>query len=125
VHVNEGLADFMVDKAEAALGGSLRGRTIGLLGLAFKADCDDTRTSLSFRVKKVLDFRGAKVLAHDPYVPESAPLDAVLGSDAVVLCTPHREYKSLRVEKPLVDVWGLLRRSPLDVLPGTRKGPPR
>jgi UDP-N-acetyl-D-mannosaminuronic acid dehydrogenase len=122
VHVNEGLADFMVDEAEAALGGSLRGKAIGILGLAFKADCDDTRTSLSYRVKKVLDFRGAKVLAHDPYVPDSTPLDALLASsDVVVLCTPHREYKKLDVKKPLVDVWGLLRRSALEVLPGTRK----
>jgi UDP-N-acetyl-D-mannosaminuronic acid dehydrogenase len=112
----------VVDKAEAALGGSLSGRTVGILGLAFKADCDDTRTSLSFRVRKVLDFRGAKVLSHDPYVPESAPLDSVLaGSDAIVLCTPHREYRNLDVKKPLIDVWGILRRSTLEVLPGTRR----
>jgi UDP-N-acetyl-D-mannosaminuronic acid dehydrogenase len=124
VHVNEGLADFMVDKAEAALGGSVHGRTVGILGLAFKADCDDTRTSLSFRVRKVLDFRGAKVLSHDPYVPGSPPLDSVIASsEALVLCTPHREYRELDVKKPLIDVWGLLRRSPLEVLPGTRKAP--
>ena len=41
-----------------------------------------------------------------------------------MLCTPHREYRELDVKKPLVDVWGLLRRSPLEVLPGTRKAQP-
>jgi UDP-N-acetyl-D-mannosaminuronic acid dehydrogenase len=122
VHVNEGLADFMVDKTEQAVGGSLLGKSIGVLGLTFKADCDDTRTSLSYRVKKVLEFRGAKTLCHDPYVAGSQPLEMVLAaSDAIVLCTPHREYKDLKIEKPLVDVWGLKRKSSLEILPGTRK----
>jgi UDP-N-acetyl-D-mannosaminuronic acid dehydrogenase len=122
VHVNEGLADFMVDKAEKELGGSVQGRTVGILGLAFKADCDDTRTSLSFRVKKVLEFRGAKVLCHDPYVAGSSKLATVLAdSDVLVLCTPHREYRKLSFEKPLVDVWNLRGESSLEIRPGTRK----
>jgi UDP-N-acetyl-D-mannosaminuronic acid dehydrogenase len=120
--VNEGLADFMVEKTEQVLGGSLLGKSVGVLGLTFKADCDDTRTSLSYRVKKVLEFRGAKALCHDPYVPGSEPLERVLAaSDAIVLCTPHREYKDLVIDKPLVDVWGLKRKSSLEVLPGTGK----
>jgi UDP-N-acetyl-D-mannosaminuronic acid dehydrogenase len=121
VHVNEGLADFIVDKAEKAVGGSLLGKKIGILGLTFKADCDDTRTSLSFRVKKVLEFRGATVLSHDPYVPGTMPLASVLsGSDALVLCTPHREYENVATSKPLVDVWGFRRKSSLEILPGTK-----
>lgn len=122
VHVNEGLADFIVDKTEHVLGGSVRGRTVGILGLAFKADCDDTRTSLSFRVKKGLAFRGANVLCHDPYVPTAESLEHVLSaSEVLVLCTPHREYRDLSFSKPIVDVWGTRGRDSLEILPGTQE----
>jgi UDP-N-acetyl-D-mannosaminuronic acid dehydrogenase len=123
MRVNEGLADFIVDEVQQVVGGNLLGKSIGVLGLAFKADCDDTRTSLSYRVKKVLEFRGARTLCHDPYVPGCPPLDTVLkDSDALVLCTPHREYKDLAVTKPMVDVWRVRKQSSLQILPGT-KGP--
>jgi UDP-N-acetyl-D-mannosaminuronic acid dehydrogenase len=126
MHVNEGLADFAVDAAERALGGSVRGRTVALLGLAFKADCDDTRTSLSFRIKKGLEFRGATVLAHDPYVAGAPSLDSVIAkAELVVIGTPHREYRALDFgKKPLVDVWGMKRRPPVTQLPGTRSPKP-
>ena len=57
--VNEGLSSFLVTKAEAACGGQMWGKKVGILGLSFKADNDDIRESLSFRVRKALEFRGA------------------------------------------------------------------
>jgi UDP-N-acetyl-D-mannosaminuronic acid dehydrogenase len=122
VHVNEGLADFIVDKTERLLGGSLEHKTVGILGLAFKADSDDTRTSLSFRVKKGLAFRGAKVSCHDPYVAGGPTVaDVIAAADLVVLCTPHREYRNLVIDKPVVDVWGTRDRTAIEILPGTKE----
>ena len=102
-----------------------RGRTVGILGLAFKADCDDTRTSLSFRVKKVLEFRGAKVaLPRSRTCPTGPPLDAVVlaSSEVLVLCTPHEEYRGpRRSEEAARRRLGHAGRSGSRSCPGTRK----
>ena len=85
------------------------------------ANSDDVRDSLSFKVEKALSFRGATVIWHDPYLPDSASLSEVLtNSDLLVLCTPHREYHELEPDKPIVDVWGVLNKPELEILPGTR-----
>lgn len=119
--VNEGLASFVVEKAAARIGGSLWGKTVGVLGMAFKPNNDDIRESLSFKVKKGLEFRGAKVLAHDPYLADSAALEDVLAkSDVLVMCTPHKEYSELKFRQPIVDVWGVFERPELEVLPGVK-----
>lgn len=119
--VNESLASVVVEKLCKQLGGSLWGKTVGLLGMAFKANNDDIRESLSFRVKKGLEFKGAKVVWHDPYLEDSASLqEAVEQTDGIILGTPHDEYKSLKISKPLVDVWGFYRQPTLDILPGTK-----
>ncbi len=118
--VNEGLATFVVDKVCRALGtNDLWGRTVGLLGMTFKPDNDDIRESLSFKVKKGLEFHGATVKYHDPYIDGSMLLTELLKvSDALVLSTPHREYKNLSVKQPLIDVWGIYGKPELTVLPG-------
>ena len=117
--VNEGLASFSVKQAARLLGGSLKGQTVGLLGMTFKAGDDDTRNSLSFRVKKDADFAGAHILWHDPLLEGSQELNRVLEeSDVIILCTPHPEYRELTITKPLVDVWGVFRRDSVEIWPG-------
>lgn len=114
--VNEGLAGFVVDRVKQRLGADLYGRTVGLLGMTFKPNCDDTRESLSFKVKKLLEFAGARVLCADPHLSVCESLERVLSeSDALVLCTPHDEYRRLETRLPLVDVWGILHDPPLEV----------
>jgi UDP-N-acetyl-D-mannosaminuronic acid dehydrogenase len=114
--VNEGLAMFITEKLASLLGSSLWGRTVGLLGMAFKAESDDVRESLSFKVKKLLEFRGARVLCADPYVAETTPLATLLEqSEALALCAPHDAYRKLEVNVPLVDVWGILDDPELEV----------
>lgn len=123
--VNEGLAMFAVKRAGELLGG-LRDKTVGLLGMTFKAGNDDPRESLSFRVKKTLEFQGAKTLFHDPYVPGGSSLEALVArSDALILCTPHAEYSGLKTSKPLVDVWGFIKKSKTTILPGLKKPNPK
>lgn len=121
--VNEGLAGFVVKQIAQELGGSLRGKCIGILGMAFKANNDDTRESLSFKVKKGLEFAGGTVLCHDPYSAERGCLEDICGkADGLILCTPHNEYKELSVGCPVVDVWGYFSQPALEVYAGARNG---
>ncbi len=110
--VNEGLPDYLVRRMEQAL--ELPNLTVGILGMAFKAESDDRRSSLSYRLKRVLSFRSARVITTDPYVtddPELLPLDDVLEqADVLVLGAPHARYADLETELPVVDVWDLLGR---------------
>ena len=104
--VNEGLPDFVVGQLAQRMGGSLRDKKIALLGMTFKPNNDDTRESLSFKVKKILEFRMAEVLVHDPFLENTSTLDEVLAqAEGVILCVPHDEYKNLKLRVPFVDCW--------------------
>jgi len=111
MQVNEGLPAYIVAALQRRYG-SLRGKTIGILGMAFKAESDDTRASLSFKLRRLLSWAGARVLATDPYVRDHriVPLEEVLAeSDVLVLAAPHDAYRSLDIGgKDIVDVWGAM-----------------
>jgi UDP-N-acetyl-D-mannosaminuronic acid dehydrogenase len=111
VQVNEGLPGFLVDRLRRRYG-DLTGRRIGILGMAFKAESDDPRASLSYKLRKLLLWAGASVLATDPYVSDErlVTLDEVMtGSEILVLGAPHEAYRSLEVGgRDVVDVWGAM-----------------
>jgi UDP-N-acetyl-D-mannosaminuronic acid dehydrogenase len=111
MQVNEGLPAYIVAALERRYGG-LNGKTVGILGMAFKAESDDTRASLSYKLRKLLSWAGARVLATDPYVDDDrlVTLECVLEeSDILVLGAPHRAYRNLEIGgKDVVDVWGVL-----------------
>ena len=78
--------------------------------MAFKADSDDIRSSLSYKLRKLLQVRARRVLTTDPFVktdPDLRPLDEVIAeSDVLILCAPHSVYKGLETKgKPVVDIW--------------------
>ncbi len=109
VQINEGLPAYLVSAMERRYG-RLRGRTIGLLGMAFKAESDDIRSSLSYKVRKLLAWKGATVLCTDPYVDDErlVPLEQVMAdAEILVLGAPHRAYRGLEIGgRDVVDVWG-------------------
>lgn len=97
MQVNEGMPAYIVAVLERRHG-TLRGRTVGILGMAFKADSDDIRASLSFKLRKLLGWAGATVLATDAYVADArlVPLEEVLArSETLTVGAPHRAYRSL------------------------------
>ncbi len=115
IQVNEGLVLHVVQKMLDQY--DLHNMTVGLLGMAFKPGIDDTRSSLSYKMKKILSLYTHDVMTTDPYVTQDKtllPLETVLEkSDILVLCTPHDEYRNLDFKgKPVVDVWGFFSKEP-------------
>ncbi len=108
--VNEGLPDYLVDQIEAAH--DLSTMTVGLLGMAFKGESDDIRSSLSYKLKRLLKLKAARVLCTDPYVTlddHLEPLDTVLEqADLLVVAAPHDLYRSLSPRVPVIDIWNVI-----------------
>jgi UDP-N-acetyl-D-mannosaminuronic acid dehydrogenase len=111
MNVNEGLVLYIIECIEAKL--DIKTSTIGLLGMAFKSDNDDIRSSLSYKMKKLLRFKARNVLTTDPYVPNDPDLkqldDVIDQSDLLILCVPHQQYRNLDTKgKKIIDIWGFL-----------------
>jgi UDP-N-acetyl-D-mannosaminuronic acid dehydrogenase len=107
--VNEGQPNYLVDRIAAKV--DLATTTVGILGMAFKGESDDTRSSLSYPLKRALTFKARAVLTTDPFVttdPDLLPLDEVLDrADVLVVGAPHRLYRDIVTTKPVFDVWDL------------------
>ena len=108
--VNEGLPHYIVSRIERTT--DLRSATVGILGMAFKGESDDIRSSLSYKLKRLLRFRAGTVLCTDPYVqvdPYLVPFDEVLErADLLIIAAPHKIYAEIETDLPVVDVWNVL-----------------
>lgn len=107
--VNEGLPLYMVARMEERF--DLTEQTVAILGMAFKAESDDIRSSLSYKLKRILGFKAARVLCADPFVTVDLDLvseqEALAAADIVVIGTPHRCYHELDVDLPVIDIWNI------------------
>ena len=111
VKVNDDRKLQMVDRVVAAMGGSLEGRRVGVLGLAFKPNTDDMREAPSIPLVQGLVKLGAKVRAFDPVAREQAEklleriefaddaYAAAEGADALVIVTEWDEFRALDLER--------------------------
>jgi UDPglucose 6-dehydrogenase len=109
--VNYDRRKSVTKQVEGLLGGSVKGKTIGMLGLAFKENTDDMRDAPSVDISNALIAGGARVRGYDPVARETAaPLMPAVeiyddvykmteGCDALIVVTPWNEFKQLDLEK--------------------------
>jgi UDP-N-acetyl-D-mannosaminuronic acid dehydrogenase len=92
--VNESVPLFLVEGVKRRLG-SLNGRRVGVLGLAFKANTDDERDSLAHKLVRLLERELADVVVCDPEVatPTASLAEAVRDADVVIVATNHDEFR--------------------------------
>lgn len=116
--INESIPLFLINKVRQRR--KLEGKKAVILGMAFKADIDDIRESLAFKVNKALERERAKVFLHDPHIQKyQSNIDDVLkDADFVFIATNHSYYKKLDINhiKKLVskncvicDVWNVFK----------------
>ena len=112
IEINDGFPNYIVDRLDKKY--DLNKLTIGILGMAFKGESDDTRASLSYSIKDLLNKKSKSVLTHDPYVkhdPDLVTLQEIIeSSDIMIIGAPHNMYKAVLTNKPIIDVWNLLKR---------------
>jgi UDP-N-acetyl-D-mannosaminuronic acid dehydrogenase len=110
--INEGLPDFMISQLISKTKNIINVK-VGILGMAFKAECDDIRDSLSYRLKKTLEFKGALVFCSDEFVTGAAFVskeELVKNCDIIIVGVPHKAYGNLVIpqEKEVIDLWNIL-----------------
>ncbi len=108
--INEGLPYLLVQDIKSAY--PLNTMTVGILGMAFKPQSDDPRSSLSYKLRKILLLECKSVLCTDPYVSDATltPLAEVLDqADLLIVATPHDCYRDLTCRQPIIDITGAIR----------------
>jgi UDP-N-acetyl-D-mannosaminuronic acid dehydrogenase len=116
--INESMPQYIFDKAidfHDMCMGSGNVPTIGIMGMTFKANNDDIRNSLSFKLKKIARAEGYNVITHDPFLGDSDDkMKLIRGCDIIFIMTPHDWYiehyditKYLRDGTIVVDPWKL------------------
>lgn len=111
IRVNESLPQYLIRRLQARY--DLAHMTVGILGMAFKGGSDDPRSSLSFKLWKLLRAQAGATLCSDSYIADDGfvEMSELLDrSDLVVVGAPHPEYRELAAHCPVVDLWGITGR---------------
>ena len=116
--INEAVPLFLIKKIRERT--KLEGKKAAILGIAFKAEIDDIRESLAFKVKKALERERAKVYLHDPYVPgyQNNLNETLKYADFIFVATNHSFYRKMDISKVkklvnsncvICDVWNIFK----------------
>jgi UDP-N-acetyl-D-mannosaminuronic acid dehydrogenase len=113
--INEGLPLYLVSRIEKNY--DLSKMTVGVLGMAFKAESDDIRSSLSYKLKRILKFKADSVLCADSLVSDDDSLvsedELIKRSDLIVIGAPHYRYSTMSFNKPVIDIWNIRKQGVL------------
>ena len=113
--INEGLPLYLVSRIEKNY--DLSKMTVGVLGMAFKAESDDIRSSLSYKLKRILKFKAQSVICADALVSDDETLigeaELIDRADLVVIGAPHKRYASMPISKPVIDIWNIRKQGVL------------
>ena len=113
--INEGLPLYLVSRIEKNY--DLCKMTVGVLGMAFKAESDDIRSSLSYKLKRILKFKAQSVICADALVNDDEALigeaELIDRADLVVIGAPHKRYASMPISKPVIDIWNIRKQGVL------------
>ena len=113
--INEGLPLYLVSRIEKNY--DLSKMTVGVLGMAFKAESDDIRSSLSYKLKRILKFKAQSVICADALVSDDETLigeaELIDRADLVVIGAPHKRYESMSISKPVIDIWNIRKQGVL------------
>jgi len=106
--VNENLPNVIVNKITSEI--DLKDKTVGILGMAFKSGSDDPRSSLSYKLRKLLTFESKKVICSDPYVIDErfkSLAEILLESDVIVIAVDHPDYRGITFKKRIYKAWAI------------------
>lgn len=119
-HINEGMPDYVFNRIKTI---NPEIKNVLILGATFKKDCDDTRNSLSFKMRKVCKKHGVKAYMVDPYHIEDMVLLKDKEYDAVIVMTPHSDFTNkeelnykignFREDCIIADLWKMFPESKL------------
>ena len=110
--INEGMPAFIVEELQKDF--DLKTKNVGILGMAFKAESDDPRSSLSYKLRKILELSTNNLFCSDEYIQDDkfvSKEELIEKSDIIILGVPHKNYNSLELpkEKYLYDMWNFLK----------------
>jgi UDP-N-acetyl-D-mannosaminuronic acid dehydrogenase len=111
--VNEGLPNYIVQRLKEKT--NLRQKTVGILGMAFKANSDDERDSLAFKLKAILQIEAKVLYCTDPYIKRDyfISVEKLIDiCDIIILAAPHDQYRNLNIKKDkvVVDIWNFFNK---------------
>ncbi|MFH2106808.1 MAG: nucleotide sugar dehydrogenase [Candidatus Micrarchaeota archaeon] len=114
--INETIPGYLIQRAKSIQ--PIKGKKATILGMAFKANNDDDRASLSHKIKKIFKMELAEVVTHDVYRDGQNFDDAIKDADFLVIATAHDEYKKdfeyyKKVIKPgcvVIDIWNVFKK---------------
>lgn len=111
--INEGLPNFIVENLRKKY--DLSKTKVGILGMTFKADIDDIRDSLSYKLGKILRFYGADVFYSDEFAKDPTFIskeELISICDVIIVGVPHSAYKELKIRDSIdiVDLWSMIKK---------------